>query len=265
VKIAYVQFSPVLGDLEATLEKLTPLIRQAAGADLVVLPELCNSGYRFESREEALHGAEAVPEGPFVSYLVERCREMDLHIVSGMNERAGRDLFNAAVLVGPKGWKGTYRKLHLFRDEKDLFAPGDLGLPVFEVRGCRIGMLVCFDWVFPEAWRVLALRGADIICHPANLVLAGFAQKAVPVHALTNRVFAVTSNRIGTERDLVFTGRSLICDPRGEVLAEAPPSNDHVGLAAVDLSLARDKRITDRNHLFLDRRPDQYTVLCHPS
>jgi len=265
MKVGFIQCRPRLGDLDATLESLGPLIRKAADADLLVLPELCNSGYAFPSREQARLWSEEIGDGPFVSYLAGLCREHDLHIVSGINERAGESLYNSAVLVGPDGWVGVYRKLHLFRTEKDVFTPGDLGLPVFRVGPWRIGMLVCFDWIFPEAWRVLALEGADVICHPCNLVLPGLAQRAVPIHGLVNRVYVVTANRTGREGSLTFTGSSLISGPTGDLLSEAPSSGDHVGLAEIDPALARDKKVTDRNDVLLDRRPGEYAALCRPS
>jgi predicted amidohydrolase len=181
--------------------------------------------------------------------------------VSGFNERDGERPYNSAVLVGPDGYVGCYRKLHLFMNEKDFFEPGDAGLPVFDIGSCKVGMLVCFDWIFPEAWRSLALQGADVICHPSNLVLPGLAQRAVPIHALTNRVFVVTGNRVGAEGDLSFTGLSTIADPRGQVLVQASATEEEVNLVEVDVSLARDKDITSRNNLWADRRPEAYSVL----
>ena len=109
---------------------------------------------------------------------------------------------------------------------------------MFSCGEAKIGILVCFDWIFPETWRVLALQGADIVCHPSNLVLPGFAQKAVPVHALMNRMYVVTANRVGTERDLTFTGMSVIADPAGEVLVRGSERECHVGIATVDLQRA---------------------------
>ncbi len=119
-------------------------------------------------------------------------------------------------------------------------------------------MLVCFDWIFPEVWRILALKGAEIICHPSNLVIPGLAQKAVPIHALTNRVYTVTANRIGTERDLSFTGLSTIANPTGDILIQASQTEEEVAVTDVDIALARDKMITERNDIFADRRPEQY-------
>ena len=125
-------------------------------------------------------------------------------------------------------------------------------------------MLICFDWVFPEAWRVLALKGADIICHPSNLVIPGLCQKALPVHAVCNRIFVVTANRIGTERDLMFTGLSTIANPRSDILVQASPDHEEVGLVDIDIALARNKNVTPRNHVFDDRRPEEYEGLFAP-
>ena len=261
MKIGYAQFEPVLGDLEATIGSLDRLMAGAEGADLLVLPELANSGYNFESHQQAVASAESLDDSPFLRFLQERCRRLDIHLVAGMNEREGDILFNTAVLVGPEGLVGKYRKLHLFVDEKDHFAPGNLGLPVFEVGDCRVGMLICFDWMFPEVWRILALKGADVICHPSNLVIPRLAQPAVPVHALTNRVYVVTANRIGVESNLTFTGLSTIADPGGRILAQGPQAGEEVEFVTADPALARDKMITGRNHVFNDRRPDEYTGL----
>jgi predicted amidohydrolase len=261
MKIGFLQFAPVLGDVLATMSRIDRLSPLCTGADLLVLPELCNSGYNFQSMEQAWATSEEVGSGVFVRYLGSLCRHHNCHVVSGLNEREGDRLYNSAILVGPEGYVGRYRKLHLFLNEKDFFQPGDSGLPVFDIGGCRVGMLVCFDWIFPEVWRILALEGADIICHPSNLVLPGLAQRAVPVHGLTNRVYVVTANRIGVERDLTFTGLSTIADPKGNVLLQASPSAEEVGLVEVDIGLARDKNITPRNHLWADRRPDEYSLL----
>jgi predicted amidohydrolase len=261
MKIGFIQFAPVLGDTEATIRKLDRLLPLGADADLLVLPELCNSGYNFRSHEEAWQTSEEVENSVFVRYLESACRQHNCHVVSGFNERDGAHLYNSAILVGPQGLTGRYRKLHLFLNEKDHFQPGDAGLPVFDIGQCRVGMLVCFDWVFPEAWRILALQGADVICHPSNLVLPGLAQSSVPVHALTNRIYVVTANRIGIETDLTFTGLSTIASPTGEVLVQASPTKEEVCLVDMDTELARNKEITSRNDLFADRRPEEYSLL----
>lgn len=259
MKIGYAQFTPVFGDTEANMDRIGKLLDEGEGVDLLVLPELANTGYRFDSRQQALALSQP-DDGEFVQFLVTQSKQRGLHLVAGFNEREGDHLFNSSVLVGPRGVVGKYRKLHLFIDEKDIFEPGNLGLPVFDIQSCKVGMLVCFDWVFPEAWRVLALAGADIICHPSNLVLP-YAQQAVPVHAMVNRVFAITCNRTGEEKDLHFTGQSIIAGTRGEVLSRAPADDEAVHVVEVDVAAARDKAITARNDVFEDRRTDVYASL----
>jgi len=261
LRIGFVQFAPALGDVRSTLGTIDRLLA-GVEADLLVLPELCNSGYNFESRRQAWETSEKIGDSVFVDHLEALCKERGLHLVSGLNEREGDHLYNSAVLLGPGGIIGRYRKLHLFMNEKDYFEPGNAGLPVFDIGPCRVGMLVCFDWIFPEAWRVLALKGADVVCHPSNLVLPGLAQRGVPIHAMMNRIYAVTGNRTGSEGNLTFTGRSLVADPLGEVLTEASPVGEEVGIAEVDVALARNKKVTPRNDVLADRRPEEYTGLC---
>ncbi len=263
MKTGFIQFSPLLGQPEATIKKLDSLLDEAAAADLIVLPELANSGYHFTDKKMALDLAEEVSDSPFIRFLEAKAKANQQYIVSGFHEKAGELLFNSSVLIGPSGYIGTYRKLHLFWNEKDIFEPGNLGLPVFQLgNGIVLGMLVCFDWMFPEAWRSLALQEAQIICHPSNLVLPGFAQKAVPIHALINKYFVVTANRIGTERELTFTGMSTIANPKGEVLFQAGPVEESVYFTELDLEQSKDKWITPRNHALDDRRPDCYDKLC---
>lgn len=264
MKIGYVQFAPALGDTAASLDRIESLMPDDDEVDLLVLPELSNSGYNFESAEQARSTAEEPANSALVDYLKSWCLSHDAHVVTGFNELVGDTLFNSALLIGPDGLCGTYRKLHLFLDEKDVFQPGNVGLPVFEVRGIKVGMLICFDWFFPEAWRVLALKGADIICHPSNLVLPEYCQRALPTYALINRMFIITANRIGTEGDLTFTGRSTMASPDAIVLHEASADLEEVAVVDIDIALARDKNITVRNHVLNDRRPDQYSLLCKP-
>ena len=259
--VGFVQFAPTLGDLSATIRSLERLLEQSHGADLLVLPELCNSGYNFESSEQAKGLSEPVADSRFLDYLSTYCAKLNCHIVTGFNERVGDRLFNTAVLIGPNGLRGSYRKLHLFYNEKSHFAPGDKGLEVFDIGCARIGILICFDWIFPEVWRILALKGADIICHPSNLVLPDLAQRGVPAHALMNRVYTITANRTGTEGDLTFTGRSIICDTKGVVIASATRDEACVRIVEIDIATARTKSVTSRNDLFADRRPDEYGLL----
>ena len=260
IKAGFIQFSPVLGDLKSNMENLSRLIDRAAKADLVVIPELANSGYNFKNREQAFNLAEEAENSEFINFLVEKAREFNLHIVSGFNEKEGKKLFNTSVLVNPNGIIGKYRKIHLFMNEFDIFEKGNLGLPVFDLGFCKMGMLVCFDWIFPEVWRILALKGADLICHPSNLVLP-YAQQAVPVHGMINKYFIVTANRYGTERGVTFSGNSFISNPIGQTLVSAKANDDSVEIVEMDISKSRNKMITDRNHALNDRFPQEYGEL----
>lgn len=260
---AILQFSPRFGDVNTNLayieESLTGL-----DADLAVLPELCTTGYQFLSREEAVSLSEPVPDGPAVQVMTALARKERMYICWGMAEKAGDVLYNSSVLTGPDGYIGIYRKTHLFLDEKKWFAPGNLGFPVWTIGDIRAGMMVCFDWIYPEAARSLALQGADIILHPVNLVLP-WCQQAMLIRSLENRVFSITANRVGAEQrgdaaELRFTGGSQIADPAGNILFRMGPDAAGVQIAAFDPLTSRDKRITAENSLFEDRRPDRYAT-----
>jgi len=260
MRIGFVQFDPHFGDKEYNLQRAEELVR-GVEAELLVLPELFNSGYLFLYRQEAAKLAEPIPQGPTTQRLLRLARETDTHLVAGLAEEAGRRLYNSAILVSPAGWARTYRKSHLFVDEKTFFHPGDSGFLTFDIGAARLGLMVCFDWIYPESARILALKGADIICHPANLVLP-YCQRAMITRCLENGLFIITANRTGTEsrgeKSLTYSGMSQITGPRGEVICSAGPDEEVVGVAQVDPLRSRDKRITERNDLLADRRTDLY-------
>jgi predicted amidohydrolase len=230
-------------------------------AELYVLPELFNTGYLFESRQQAFQMAEAIPGGRTCQRLLQVSKNRNCIIIGGLAERAGDAVYNSAVLVEPNGRVAVYRKIHLFSEEKLWFDPGDKPFQVVDVSGVKIGMMICFDWIFPESMRTLALLGADIVCHPANLVLP-YCQNAMVTRCLENRVFAITANRIGFDQRkndrLSFTGKSQITGHLGEILVRASEDEEEVGVFEIDPALARDKNITDYNHLLSDRRPELY-------
>lgn len=295
--VAAVQTDPVFGEAAQNVEAALALV--PPGCDLAVLPELCTTGYQFASRDEARALAEPVPEGPSCRRLLDFARRSGTTLVAGLAESApavrrgggGDDalgdasgdasgnasgnasgdagagdgagrIYNSAVLCRPDGSWGVYRKVHLFWDEKSLFDPGDLGFRVFPGCGTTLGLMVCFDWIFPEAARTLALAGAALVCHPSNLVLP-YCPEAMITRCLENRVFAVTANRVGEENrtgtPLRFIGRSQVVSPRGERLAACSDAEPGAAVAVVDLAAA-DKRITPRNDLFADRRPRAYRL-----
>jgi len=260
MRIGFFQFSPRFGKPEDNLDALAAAV-SGARADLVVAPELALSGYLFASRAEVEQTAEEIP-GPATERLARGSAEADCHVAVGMAERSGKDFYNSAVLIGPRGVVGVYRKVHLFFEEKLYFSPGDRGFPIFEVGGVKVGLLVCFDHFFPEAARTLALRGAQIICHPSNLVLPEYGQLTTRVRSIENRVFRILANRYGTERrggkTLTYSGCSQITAENGEVLARAPTEGDSLTVVEVNPERAKNKRVTDRNDLFADRRTELY-------
>jgi predicted amidohydrolase len=260
------QFKPEFCDAETNIKRVKELLRDKE-FDLMVMPELANSGYLFSTFDELEKASEEIPGGPFCSSLKEIAAGYDAYIVSGICEKAGESYCNSSVLVSPDGKIDVYRKTHLFYEEKKWFLPGDTGFNVFEIESpkfgkVKIGMMVCFDWIFPESARTLALKGAQIICHPSNLVLQ-YCQKAMFTRAVENRVFTITANRTGTESSsnnkLTFTGESVIVDPKGNYLYRGTADGDECFVVEIDPAIALDKHATDLNDVFLDRRTDFYS------
>ena len=264
--ITCIQTRPTLTRSERNIEDAVRLIGEV-DADLVVLPELFSSGYFFESTEQARRLAEDARTGAASLALQEQSRATGATIVAGILERDGDDLYNSAVVVTPKGVLGTYRKSHLYYQETQHFTPGE-EFQVWTVtdrkgRSYRLGVMVCFDWFFPESARTLADRGADVIAHPSNLVMP-HCPSAMPVRALENGVFTATANRIGSESNgdetLTFIGQSVICSPSAEVLAKAPPDEVAVIRAEIDVARARETRLNAFNDRRTDRRPSLYSA-----
>ena len=276
-RVAVVQFNPQVGvenlkaNSEAVYERLNKAV--AEGANLIVLPELATTGYTFESREEAYAHAEEVPSGATVAGWVDFAATHDVYIVGCLPELDGVELFDTAVLVGPDGYVGKYRKTHLWNEEKLFFSPGDLGYPVFPTKIGRIGLLVCWDIWFPETARIVAQQGADIICIPTGWVwtppplydASGTCMAAylTMTAAHANNVFIATADRIGTERTSGFMGNSLIANTTGWPIDRiAGPDEDTILYADIDIVASRGAPIWNQfNDLLRDRRTDLYDQL----
>ncbi len=260
MKIAVVQSAPIFGDVEGNRERLIDLMGTVQ-ADLFVLPELCLSGYVFAETREVEELSEPA-DGPTARAFVEFARKTGSFVVFGFAERSTH-LYNSSALVGPDGLVGVYRKVHLFDRERLFFAPGDRGFPVFDLPFGRVGMMICFDWMFPESARSLALRGAQLIAHPSNLVLP-HCPDAMVTRCLENRVFAATANRVGREvhegRSLSFIGTSEVVSPSGQILLRMSSDQDGAAVCDVDLSQALNKQVTPLSDVFDGRRPDQYSL-----
>lgn len=260
-RVAFFQFAPVFGAIEQNVETVRKAV-SGLNADLLVLPELFSTGYQFVSKDEAMGLSEEVTSGYATRALIDLSKEKNMYIAAGLAERSGQACYNSAVLTGPEGFIGLYRKTHLFYEEKLWFTPGDTGFRVWDTKIGKIGIMVCFDWFFPESARTLALMGAEIIAHPSNLVLP-YCPDSMPVRCLENRVFAVTANRTGTEERggkeaLTFIGMSEICSPKARILLRASASGEETGCVEIDPAEARNKNLNDFNNLFTDRRPDRY-------
>jgi predicted amidohydrolase len=268
MKAGFLQFEPAYLDVIQNLAAVTRFLH-GVDADLLVLPELFATGYNFASVDDLATVAEdrADPNAPTLVALKEWSMATGATIVAGYAEREKGSFFNSAAVVSAGAIVGNYRKVHLFYKEKTLFEPGHEFLVVEQTdrdeNRYRLGVMICFDWYFPEAARSLALSGADVIGHPSNLVRRD-CPRSMPIRALENHVFTITANRVGTEvangEALTFIGQSRACDPEGNVVAESGREEVGLVLFEIDPCIARDRQITPTNHLFDDRRPEVYTT-----
>jgi len=268
--VASIQMEPVIGKTADNVARSVALLEEAAakGARLAVLPELCNTGYVFESRLEIRALAEEIPDGPSTQAWMEAARRLDMHIVAGITEKSGENFYNSAVIVGPSGYVGRYRKVHLWGEEALYFTPGDLGFPVFDTPFGRIGCQICYDCWFPESFRLAALQGAELMCVPTNWVpipgqdpkREAMANILVMAAAHSNSMFIVAADRVGTERGQPFIGQSLIVGHTGwPVAGPASVDKEEVLIAEINLADARRKRNwNDFNQVLRDRRTDVY-------
>jgi predicted amidohydrolase len=275
--VAAVQTHPVFGDVAKNHAVITTELRAAAakGARLVVLPELCTTGCMFDDRAQAVALSEEIPTGPSSRLLQTLAAELDLHIVAGLAERDGDCVYNSAVLVGPQGHIGSYRKLHLWDHENTVLDPGDTGLPVFDTALGNIGMLICYDAWFPETFRSLALSGADVVCVSANWVPVPGQQPGRPAMALTlcqaaahvNSIHVLAADRVGTEKGQDFNGQSVLVGPTGWPLVEPASATDPDRVfAETDLTSGRRiRRWNEFNDPIADRRPREYEALHEPA
>ena len=265
LKLAVVQFTPEFGKKKKNLCRMQELVR-AVTADIIVFPELCTTGYFFQSRAEVSKTAETV-NGPVSKFFRDMARRKNAVVVAGFAERHQKALYNACLVVVPEEKKPhVYRKTHLFYKEKDCFDPGDSGFFVVtdKNRDVRIGPMVCYDWRFPESARVLTLLGADLIVCPANLVTEAW-RRVMPARAIENNVYLAVANRAGLEKrkgeELRFKGNSAIYDFNGREIKKAGKEKDEVLLADIYPSRTRDKSFNAINDVLADRQPRHYKPL----
>jgi len=267
VKIAGVQTDPKITENKENLNRILAEAGTAAknGAELVVFPECALTGYVFSSREEAVPFMETIP-GTSTDRLAALCRELNIHVVVGLLEMDGDRCYNAAVLVGPAGLVGKYRKIHLpFLGIDRFLDHGDSPFNVYETPIGNIGLHICYDCNFPESTRVMALMGADIIVLPTNWPLGRerVARYVVNTRAYENKVHLVAVDRVGSERGTSFLGHSKIISASGETLVEASGGKEETIYAEVSLTEARQKQLVFKPGEFelnfiRDRRPELY-------
>ena len=267
IRVAAVQTRAVTGETKANNAAALDAVHAAidAGAQVLVLPELGNSGYMFDSRQEAFSLAEPI-DGPTVSQWAKVAHQRKVWIAGGFTEIDNGRLYNSAALVGPDGPIGRYRKLHLWDEEQLFFEPGNLGLPVFDLPFGRVGMMICYDGWFPEVARTLKLKGADLILDPTCWVLVpGVVTPENPVSAYlhmasahVNNMFIVCADQCGIERGCTFLGRSAICGPSGFIGGPAAFETTETVMAEINVVAARYHAWTALANPFANRRTDLY-------
>ncbi len=267
VRIAGVQMDVMVGEPAKNLTRMIEFLEATRRNEalLTIFPECALTGYCFDSLAEALPLGESIP-GSSTRQMADACHRLSTYALFGMLERDGDRLFNACVLIGPEGVLGSYRKIHLPYLGIDRFTtPGDRPFSVCSAGSLRVGMNICYDCAFPEAARVMALEGADLIALPTNWPPGAecTADFIINARALENNVYYAAVNRIGTERGFNFIGKSKICDTHGRVLAQAQHEDETVIYADIDLEKARNKhivRVPKKHEIdrFADRRPEMY-------
>jgi len=273
MKIAAVQMDVQIADVDANLDAMESRLREAAsnGAKLVVLPECAVTGYCFDSLEEVRPFVQSIP-GPATDRITALCADLQLFAVFGMLEAAGDHVFNAAVLTGPQGVIGSYRKVHLPYLGVDRFVSyGDRPFAVYDTGDLRIGMNICYDSAFPESSRCLALAGADLVALPTNWPPGAecVAGHVLNTRAMENGIYFVAANRVGEERGFRFIGLSRICGPDGSTLATAEADEETILYADIDPERSRLKRVvrspgTHAIDRLADRRPEMYEAIIQP-
>ncbi|WP_198668931.1 nitrilase family protein [Homoserinimonas sp. OAct 916] len=265
--VACCQLALAVGDIAGNRAKARAAIIEAAdvGAKVIVLPELCNTGYMFTDLDELRPAAETV-DGPTVTEWAELARERDLIIVGGFVE-AGDDgnVYNAAVAVDASGVLAKYRKAHLWNFEKNKFTPGSETPPVVDTAVGRIGIAICYDLEFPEWMRLLALAGTQLLCSPVNWPEYPRPDGERPseivkvqANATSNRMFIAAADRVGTERGQDWVGGSVIVDADGFPVTQIRLGAEMIAYASLDLTDALEKQISENNNVQTDRRPELY-------
>ena len=266
-------------DSDKNVSRAEELIREAAekGAQIILLQELFETPYfcQDQNRHHLCLAKEA--EGnPLLKRMAKLAEELSVVLPVSFFEKANKTFFNSMMMIDADGsFLGIYRKSHIPNDpgywEKFCFSPGDTGFKVWKTRYCKVGVGICWDQWFPEAARIMALKGADVLMYPTaigsepgyDLDTAGHWRRVMQGHAGANMIPVCASNRVGVEKgeatELTFYGSSFIAGHDGAVVAEAGRDEETTIAARFDLDQIREFR--DSFHVFRDRRPDLYESL----
>lgn len=258
MRIGFLQFNPSFSNKQENFRIVERLLK-GVQADVIALPELFNTGYTFLNKQELARLAEPA-NGETAEFIQGMAKRENCAIAYGFAEKSDEVFYNAMSFMAPSGIIATYRKSHLFFEERFLFQPGDTGFHVFQHEHVRFGMLICWDWIYPEAMRTLALKGAQIIIQVANLVTP-YCPNAMVTRAVENRLFIVTADRAGDEirngKNYHFIGMSQVVAPNGDILLRVG-EEPCVKTVDVNPGLALDKKMNVHNDLFADRRDELY-------
>jgi predicted amidohydrolase len=265
IRVGVVQNSPEFGSIERNFEEVRNLVLgiKREHVDLLVLPELFATGYQFVSRSELEDLAEE-EKGPTFAFLKELSRETGAIVVGGVPIKRPHGITNSALVVSGSTLLESYDKIHLFDEERDFFARGEKPLPIIPTPFGPMGVMICFDWLFPEALRSLALGGALVVAHPSNWVLP-FGPQGMILRSVENRVFTVTANRVGREArggkpPLTYIGKSQVVGPNGQVVAQADSDRPDMIFVEISPSEALSKKVASKSDFFEQRRTDLYRI-----
>ncbi len=273
MKIAAVQMDVQIGNCDANMQTMLAHLSTTTsqGASLTIFPECALTGYCFDQLDEAKLYAQPA-DGPASLAFADLLKTTGGYVIYGMLEPSSDGVYNAAVLVGPQGVIGTYRKIHLPHLGVDTFSAfGEDPFKVYDIDGVNVGIGICYDSAFPESIRCMALQGADLIALPTNFPAGAemMTRNVINTRAMENAVYFAGVNRIGTERGFRFIGESLIVAPSGKTIQQASGTDEEILYADIDVELARNKRVirTPGKHAIdrlADRRPEMYAALTEP-
>lgn len=260
MKVWFLQLDSKIGKISNNLSKLEQYL-QKNKADLFVLPELFTTGYMFKDKEELKKYCENIPNWPTTNKLISLCKKYDMYLLVWLAEIQNGKLFDTTILVWPNGFIWKNQKKHLFYKENLIFDKWENAYVVYKTPIWNIGLMVCFDFMFPEVYRALALQWADILCITCCLKTPAYKVMTMArAWALQNWVYTLTVNRVGKERGVKFTGSSEIVWPRMEILAKWKKDEEDCKIVSIDINRAKDKGYNEYNNLLEDRRTNFYQL-----